>query len=144
MRILTCTPYHYYSEPQVVEPTAIIFTEIPRKMGHKVCFFDFHEQARLNKDAMNDLLLSAVRGGSFDLVIITLVQDEFYPEILEELKRYTITVAWNSDDDYLWDDYSSKWCPHFTYMVTTYPHIYESNKALYPNLFLSLGVPGVL
>ncbi|MBW1804584.1 MAG: hypothetical protein JRJ85_28130, partial [Deltaproteobacteria bacterium] len=117
MKILTCTTYHYYDDPRMVAPEFLWFTEIPRQMGHQVCFFDFKEQARINKDAMNELLLSAVKGGGFDLVLINPIQDEFYPEMLEELKRHAVTLAWNSDDDYRWEDYSSKWCQHYTYMV---------------------------
>lgn len=45
-------------------------------------------------------------------------------------------MAWNTDDDWAWE---ATWriASHFTFMVTTYPHIYEENRKQYPNLLLS-------
>lgn len=137
MKILTCTPYYYYSSQKAIDPISIYFTKIPEKMGHKVHFFDFMGQARENKDRMNDFFLSIIKGGGYDLVIIATYDDEFYPETLIEAKKYTILLAWNSDDDWRWEGYSSKWCKYYTYMVTTYHHIYKANHKDYPNLLLS-------
>ena len=136
MRILVCIPYHYYNSLTITLSyyyTAMVL----RKMGHQVHVFEFIEQAQDNKDGMNDFFLSAIKNIGYDLVFIETAQDEFYAEVLDEAKRYTITVAWNSDDDWRWEDYSSKWCRHYTYMVTTYRHVYEANKQSHPNLLLS-------
>jgi spore maturation protein CgeB len=106
-------------------------------MGHDVHVFEFVEQALYNKDGMNDFFLSAVRRIGYDLVFIETSQDEFYPEVLDEARRYAVLLAWNSDDDWRWETYSSKWVAHYTYMVTTYRHVYEANRASHPNLLLS-------
>jgi spore maturation protein CgeB len=63
--------------------------------------------------------------------------DEFHPDVLDEARHHTVTLAWNSDDDWRWAPYSSQWCAHYSYMVTTYRHIYEQNVATNPNLLLS-------
>ena len=137
MKILSCVPYHYYHHPKAIEPSFLYFTQIPEQMGHRVHAFDYIKQHQINKQRMNDFFLSIVKNGSYDLVIIMTHEDEFYPEVLEEVSQCSILVAWNSDDDWRWEDYSSKWCKYYTYMVTTYRHIYESNKSNHPNLLLS-------
>jgi len=112
-------------------------------MGHEVVHFDYIGHAEVDKDGMNDLFLSAVRGGKFDLVIIATNIDECYTDALDQAKKLTITCAWNSDDDWRWEDYSKTLCPHFSYMATTYRDVYERNRGKYPNLLLSQwGCPG--
>ena len=137
MKILCCVPCHYYDHPKAIEPSFLYFTRIPEQMGHRVHAFDFIEQCRIDKERMNDFFLSIVKSGSYDLVMITTHNDEFSREILDEASRQCILMAWNSDDDWRWEDYSSQWCKHYTYMVTTYREIYEANKAEYPHLLLS-------
>ena len=144
MKILSCVPYHYYHHPKAIEPSFLYFTRIPEQMGHCVHAFDFIEQHRVSKDRMNDFFLSIVKGGGYDLVMVTTHEDEFFPEVLAEASRHTILMAWNSDDDWRWEEYSSKWCKYYIYMVTTYRHIYEANKPAFPNLLLSQwGCPGL-
>jgi spore maturation protein CgeB len=137
MKILSCVPYHYYHHPKAIEPNFYNFTHIPEQMGHCVHTFDFIEQCHINKERMNNFFLSIVKNGSYDLTMITSNKEEFFPEVLSEASRYSVLMAWNSDDDWRWEDYSLKWCKYYTYMVTTYRHIYEANKLLYPNLLLS-------
>jgi spore maturation protein CgeB len=148
MKILSCVPYHYYHHPKAIEPSFLYFTHIPKQMGHCIHAFDFIEQYHIDKERMNNFFLSIVKSGSYDLVMITTHGDEFFTEVLREASRYSILMAWNSDDDWRWEEYSSKWCKYYTYMVTTYRHIYEVNKLLYPNLLLSqwacLGLDGGL
>jgi len=108
-----------------------------RSMGHTVHVFEFIEQAKHNKEGMNDFFVSVVKNGGYDLVFIETSRDEFFSDALDEARKYSITLAWNSDDDWRWEDYSSKWIDHFSYMVTTYRDIYESKKIHYPNLILS-------
>ncbi|MDO8495029.1 MAG: glycosyltransferase [bacterium] len=137
MKILICTNYYYYGDPRIADPWFSAFTSIPRQMGHEVHFLDHYAQARINKEMFNDFFLSTIKHGGYDLVLIVLTQEEFRPEILEEAKKYTTLVGWNSDDDWRWEDYSKKWYPYFTNMITTYRHIYEAHKQNYPNLILS-------
>ncbi len=106
-------------------------------MGHTVHHFDHMLLATHDKKSFNDFFLSIVKNGSYDLVLIVTVGNEFLPEVLDEAQQYAKTLAWNCDDDWRWDDYSSKWARHYTYMVTTYRHIYDENKPKYSNLILS-------
>ncbi len=137
MRVLSCLYRTYYGDPNAVNPFYFYFVDLLRQMGHSVAFFDHYEQATLNKDAMNDSFLALLRGGGYDCVLVESVADEFYPEVLEEAKKYSQTVAFNSDDDFRWLEYSAKWAPYFSFVVTTYRHIYEKFRKDAPNLLLS-------
>jgi spore maturation protein CgeB len=137
MKILYCDTLYFYKIPGTLCQTYGFFPATLRELGHDVHFFDHTAEASINRDAMNDFFLSIVKNGGYDLVWITTIGNEFKPEILDEARRYSILLAWNSDDDVRWDDYSSRWCSHYTYMVTTYRDIYETYKPAYPNLLLS-------
>jgi len=86
---------------------------------------------------MNDFFFSIVKNGFYDLVLIMTCADEFIQSVLDEARRRTTTVAWNCDDDWRWDGYSAKWAKHYTWMVTTYRHVLDANRAQFPNLVLS-------
>jgi len=136
MKILCCVLHEYYGLPGTVNHSYNYFVETLREMGHRVHNFDYGHQS-FDRGAMNDFFLSIVKHGAYDMVFIALREDEFFPEVLDEAKHHTVLLAWNTDDDMHWADYSSQYCPHFTYMVTTYSHVYEANKAAHPNLLLS-------
>lgn len=136
LRILACIPLHYY-ESLSITLSYYYVAEVLRRMGHTVHVFEFVEQGRCNREGMNDFFLSCVIGNRYDLVFVETSLDEFDPDVLDEAAKRTVTLAWNSDDDWRWESYSSHWCKHFTYMVTTYRGVYEENKKTHPNLLLS-------
>ena len=137
MKILSCCPRGYFGKATGMSYEYISFVEILRMMGHTVHHFDHLLLATRDQRHINDFFLSIVKNGSYDLVFVMTAGDQFLPEILDEAKSYTTTLAWNCDDDWRWEDYSSKWIRYYTYMVTTYRHIFEENKTKHQNLFLS-------
>jgi spore maturation protein CgeB len=80
-----------------------------------------------------------VRTSKYDVIFYqTACQDaRSINESVREASRYAVTVAWNSDDDFAWEKQTSLMAPAFTYMYTTYPHIYDENRAAHPNLRLT-------
>lgn len=137
MRILACVRHSYYGDPVAVNQNYYNFVEQPRRLGHEVVHFDYEEHALVDKDSMNDLYISLLRGGRFDLVLTETRLDEFYPEVLDQAKDLAITVGFNSDDDFRWLDHSSRYVEHYSFMVTTYRHVYEAVRADHPNVLLS-------
>ena len=137
MKILSCVPYEYYGDIGTETYEYLSFVEIPRQMAHTVHHFDYERQHAVNADAMNEFFLATVRGGGYDLVIIQTNADQFYPETLLETRKHVLLLAWNCDDDWRWDDYSSKWAEYYSRAATTYRHIYEANVKAHPNLVLS-------
>lgn len=137
LKILTCCSLGYYSNSKGNSYEYLSFVEVPRRMGHAVHHYDYVQAAAEGKEAMNDCFLSAVKDGGYDLVLVVTYKDEFLPGVLDEARRHAVTLAWNCDDDCRWEDYSSKWVGHYTWMATTYRHIYEAHRAKHSNLLLS-------
>jgi len=137
MKILSCVPYNYYGDTSTETYEYLSFVEVPRQMAHTVHHFDYNRQHGINPDAMNDFFLSTVKNGAYDLVIIQTNADQFYPDTLLEAQRHALILAWNCDDDWRWEEYSSKWTKYYTHVATTYRHIYEAAVADHPNLVLS-------
>jgi hypothetical protein len=140
MKILSCVTKGYYGRSNAVEPMYIAFTRPLRALGHDVDHFDHY---RLPKEigyaATAERFLETVRNGGYDAVLYqTACQEARYVgEAVREAGRHAPTIAWNSDDDFAWEGQTSLLAPYFTFMFTTYPHIYEQNRARHPNLRLS-------
>ncbi len=129
MKILACVGKSYYRDPIAVNPNFYNFVTVPLALGHSVTFFDSSSLARIDKDMPDDLLCSAVRGGGYDVVIIETRLDEFSVSAILEAKKYSIILGFNSDDDFRWKTFSSKYAEAYTYSITTYRHIYKFAKA---------------
>ena len=137
VKILVCCPQAYYSGPDSIAYEYESFVHCPRRMGHRVHHFPYIYLAAAGREAMNDFFLSIVRNGGYDLVFVATGEDEFIPGVLDEARAHAVTVAWNADDDWRWEDYSSKLACHYSFMVTTYRDVYEANRRAHPNLLLS-------
>lgn len=136
LRILTATFYRYYDRPNTVEPQYYYLCKVPEAMGHEVDFFDYRRLAERGQDAMREQFLDTLRSSRYDAAFIATYRDDFDSQTLQEAKRLTTTFGWNSDDEWRWDDYSSKHIDDYTFMVTNAPSIHEANRARHPNLLL--------
>lgn len=134
MKILVCSAYYYYGSTKGIEPQFYYLYKVPEAMGHTVDFFDFWTANRIGVEQMRRQFISTIKGGSYDAVFIATHSDEFDKETLEEAKKYTTTIAWNSDDEWRWENYSKERVNWYTYMVTNSQQIYDQNKASYSNL----------
>jgi len=140
MRILSCVSRGYYGQRNTVEPMYIAFTEPLRALGHEVDHFDHYILNKQSGPAVTaEQFLAKVREGGYDAILYqTSFQDpRDIGESVREAGRYAPTIAWNSDDDFSWERQTSLMAPFFTFMFTTYRHIYEQNRVRYTNLRLS-------
>jgi len=140
MRILSCVGKGYYGKGNAVEPMYIAFTDPLRALGHEVDHFDHFRLGReIVPQRTGEQLVETVRSGGYDAVLYqTACQDaRLIGESIREASRYAPTIAWNSDDDFAWETQTSAMAPDFTFMFTTYRHIYEQNRAQHSNLRLS-------
>jgi hypothetical protein len=137
LRILAATIYEYYGQPNTIEPQYYYLCRVPAEMGHEVEHFDFRRIATdEGNEAMRRQFLDRLRAGRYDAAFVTTFEDEFDHETLQEAKGLTNTFAWNSDDEWRWDSYSSKYVDDYTFMVTNAPSVHEANKERHPNLLL--------
>jgi len=139
MKILSTVTRNYYGQPNSIEPMYLAFTLPLKNRGHHVDHFDHVRLCgEIGPDACGEKFLSTLRHGGYDLVLYQTGGRDFMPRsAIAEAKKFTPIVAWNSDDDWQWESYSRHILPCFTYMITTYPHIYEQHRAQFANLLLS-------
>lgn len=139
MRILSVTCKGYYGSNAATEPIYLYFTLPLQTMGHEVETFDHVLMGRtVGESRCTDLLVEKIHAGSFDLVLYqnTGERQPLDTSALADLSRRICIAAWNSNDDWQWE-YTSRLASHFTYMVTTYPSVYETNAKTCTNLVLS-------
>ena len=139
MRILSVTRKGYYGSNAATEPIYLYFTLPLQTMGHEVETFDHVLMGRtVGESRCTDLLVEKIHAGSFDLVLYqtTGERQPLDTSALADLSRRICIAAWNSDDDWQWE-YTSRLASHFTYVVTTYPSVYETNAKTCTNLVLS-------
>jgi glycosyl transferase family 1 len=134
MRILVCTFFYYYNNPRGIEPQFYYLYRVPEKMGFDVEFFDYQTAAKIGLPMMRRLFLNLLRGGQYDAVFIATHRDEFDHETLAEARKHAVIFAWNSDDEWRWDDYSSRYVEAYSFMVTNSPAVYAAHKSKHPNL----------
>ncbi len=139
MRILSTVTRNYYGQTNSIEPMYLAFTLPLKARGHHVDHFDHVRlSSEIGPAACGEKFLTTVRHGGYDLVLYQTGGGDFMTrDAIADGKKYTPIVAWNSDDDWQWDSYSRHVLPCFTYMVTTYPHVHEQNRAQHSNLLLS-------
>lgn len=140
MRILSVVSRGYYGRTDAVEPMYLALTEPLIELGHEVDHFDyFLSNRQVGPERTGELFLEKVCSSKYDLVLYqTACQEARHINgPVREASRYAVTVAWNSDDDFAWATQTSLMAPSFTYMYTTYLHIYEENRVAYPNLRLT-------
>ena len=83
-----------------------------------VQFYDFYSRfLESGKAQMNHELLELIKRERPDLVVFALFQEEFIPEIIEELKQYTTTLGYFFDDSWR-VAYAQRWAPRFNYVTT--------------------------
>ncbi len=139
MRFLSVVGKKYGGRLGAIEPMYLEFTDPLMDLGHKVEHFDHAEiRKRFGSLACGERFVKQVRSGGYDGVLYQTAGQDWMPrEAIREAGCFAPIVAWNSDDDWQWESYTKALAPYFTFMVTTYPHIYEANRKLYPNLRLS-------
>jgi len=123
----------------VIEPMFLYFTEPLRAMGHEVETFDHYAAGgRFGALRGAEVLVKQIQDGGYDVVFYqTSGSEPIEVSLLEPLAAKRLIVAWNSDDDWQWESSTKHLARNFSFMITTYPDIYEANRRSYPNLLLS-------
>lgn len=134
MRILTIAGYHYYGDPRGIEPQFYYLYRVPQSMGHDVDFFDWYVSYQVSAENLRRQFLAILRGQRYDAVFLATHRDEFDQETLAEAQKYSTIIAFNSDDEDRWENYSQERVGWYSYMVTNSPVVYETQRHQHPNL----------
>jgi spore maturation protein CgeB len=139
LRVLSVVRKHYYGRPEALEPLYLEFTDPLRDLGHEVAHFDhFAARDRFGVAGCGERFLRLIETERYDAVLYqTSDAPHMPPDAISAARDLTTVIAWNSDDDWQWDTVTSHLAPSFSYMVTTYRHIYDQNRGDHPNLLLS-------
>jgi spore maturation protein CgeB len=134
MRILTTSFFYYYNDTRGIEPQFYYLFRVPESMGHEVDFFDHPTASKVGVEHMRRVFLNLIKGGKYDVVFVATHKEEFDEETLREARRYVPVIAWNSDDEWRWEEYSSKRVGWYTWMVTNSPEVYAQERGRHGNL----------
>ncbi|MBC7460449.1 MAG: glycosyltransferase [Thermoleophilia bacterium] len=77
-----------------------------------------------------DDTLARIRATQPDLVFFVPFQMEFAPEALDRIRELCPTMAWFSDDQWRFDDHTSRLAPHYTWVCTTDRFRVDSYRAI--------------
>jgi len=123
MRILCVLTENDYGFPERgVSFEYIIFYDVLKRMGYDVQLFDTLSLLALHgKQKMNQMLLEKVATFAPDLMFTYLMRDEIDSNILDTITRKTptTTIGYFGDDEWRFDDFSGKYGPAFSWIVTT-------------------------
>lgn len=150
--ILVAMLYDYDIEERGYSGAYYHFYLSLKEMYGDVQMFDFMTLFKQKgKQAMNEELLHLVKESRPDLVMFSLYTNQFIPEMVDELRKYTKTLCFFHDDGWR-VEFSRSWARHFdwfstpdSYRVQQYHHSgynnalhfpYASNPAIYRKLDL--------
>lgn len=101
------------------------FNQVFRSLGHEVTNFYYDSYLNRTEELQAELLK---RAGEVkpDLIFFILFTNQFKTETLDLLKQKYRTINWFGDDQWRFDNFTSKYAPHFTHCITT--DIYSQKK----------------
>lgn len=88
------------------------------ELGHTVIMF-YYDQYLSSLELLQSKLKEFADQKKPDLIFFSIFQNQFEFETLEYLKSKYITINWFGDDQWRFNDFTSKFANHFTYCVTT-------------------------
>lgn len=98
--------------------------------GAEVIYFPYERILEISRKKWNAELLELVKKEKPDLFFAFMFTDELVFSVLDEIKKYTVSLAWFSDDCWRFDNYSKYYAPHFFWVITTYSQAVERYNKL--------------
>jgi len=140
MKILFAFNLFYYDSHEL-NCAYYFFVDTCLKMGHQVQIVDFGTLNRTSgQRSISSLVMSYVTNYKPDLLFTVPSGRELSKSLLFIIKNFTntVTLAWNSDDDRRWENYSSTYVDLYDLMITTYENIFDkARKEGHNNVLLS-------
>ena len=149
-KVLLCMNRHDYGKKEWGDSLEYLILYPPIKKLVQAEFFDYREFEKTHGRAkLNGHLLSIAKKGEFDLMLFSLMVDDFDKKTITQISASTPTTAanWFSDDQWRFESFSSKWADAFNFVTTTdrsavqkysslgYPYALRTQWAAYPPRF---------
>lgn len=107
------------TKSRIVSFTEDYFEKPIKNIGHIVLTYDFMDRYfEIGKKAMNIELLETVKQELPDITLFVPYQNEFIPEIIDDINNHTITIGYFFDDTWR-IAYSQFWAQHFRFVTTS-------------------------
>ena len=91
----------------------------------ELLYFPYERILEVGREKWNIALLELIKKEKPGLFFAFMFTDELSKSILEEIKKYTTSMAWFSDDHWRFDNYSKYYAPYFSWIATTYSQAVE-------------------
>lgn len=120
MKVLVVSmKFDYHSKSPVLSVSEDYFEKPIMSLGHVVLSYDFMGRyIEIGRKAMNMELLETIKREQPDITLFVPYQNEFIPEIIDEMKNHTITVGYFFDDTWR-IAYSHLWAGHYQFVTTS-------------------------
>lgn len=139
-KVLFAFNLYYYKNPELNCPY-FFFVDTVRRLGYETLILDFGTVNEIGTNvAVSQLLLSHLKIYKPDIFFVLPALHEIPTIVFKYITKYTntLTIAWNTDDDRRWNDYSEKIAHVFDVMLTTYESAYKSAREHgHTNVFLT-------
>lgn len=123
--------YDYFNPSRGVSFEYVNFYETLKRIdGVDLIYFPYERLLEVGRDKMNEELLDLVKKEKPDIFFAVMFTDELKFDVLDEIKKYTKSVAWFCDDHWRFDNYSKYYASHFSWIVTTYSKAVDKYKKI--------------
>ncbi len=129
-RVLLFLPEWDYGDPRRGPSSDRHFWLPAARAVARECEVLWSDRAWLDPGSLDERLRETVARVRPDLVMFFPFRDDVRPETLEAIKRDTTTLAFFSDDQWRFEDYSSRYATRYSYVVTTEPRALAPYRAL--------------
>ncbi|MEK9180215.1 MAG: glycosyltransferase [Patescibacteria group bacterium] len=114
------------------------FLTLKAMAGVEVVEYPFDRILEVGKKKWNEELYEIARREKPDLLFAFMYTDELDIRTLQQIKQLTTSVAWFADDYWRFWNYSRRWPPYFSYVITTYSRAVDwYKKSGFDNAILS-------
>ena len=112
--------YDYCKIKRGISGDKVFFFDSLEKLVTRIIPFWYDDYLKNLKDLQAEVIIN-VKKLKPDLVFFAPYTNQFTIDTLDLIKEICPTFAWFGDDQWRFDNYSSKYAPHYTYISTTDP-----------------------
>jgi len=106
------------------------YLNLKRLPQYEVVEYPYDSIVEIGRIKFNERLLDLIRKEKPDVFLAFMYTDELDADILKKIKESgVVSIAWFADDYWRFFNYSRRWPPYFSWIVTTYSKAFEWYRA---------------